>query len=76
VTCAARVSGLHPGAERRTKVFGRETGAKAEEGAEGAAAAAAEEVADFLPTEEAAALAAARACWGSELGGAKKERER
>jgi hypothetical protein len=73
VTCAARVSGLHPGAERRTKVFGRETGAKAEEGA---AAAAAEEVADFLPTEEAAALAAARACWGSELGGAKKERER
>lgn len=76
MTCAARVSGLHPGAERRTKVFGRETGAKAEEGAEGAAAAAAEEVADFLPTEEAAALAAARACGGSELGGAKKERER
>lgn len=67
LTCEeARGDSLHPGAERRTNVSGSETGAEAEEGAEAAAA----EVADFLPTDEAAALAAARAC--VEVGGGEK----
>ena len=74
LTCEACVS-LHPGAERRTKVLGRETGAEGEEEEGAAAAEAAAEVADFLPTEEAAALAAARACAGERVGGCREGRE-